>query len=59
VGRSAPRPDGPVQLLAGGGRDDRGVGAIIAIILALIAALVIQLAVSRGREYGADAPALS
>jgi heat shock protein HtpX len=45
------------QLLFGGGRDDRnggGIGAIIAIILAPIAALVIQLAVSRGREYGAD-----
>jgi heat shock protein HtpX len=45
------------QLLFGGGRDDRnggGFGAIIAIILAPIAALVIQLAVSRGREYGAD-----
>ena len=41
-----------------GGRDDRngggGLGALIAIILAPIAALVIQLAVSRGREYGAD-----
>jgi heat shock protein HtpX len=40
-----------------GGRDDRqggGFGAIIAIILAPIAALIIQLAVSRGREYGAD-----
>ena len=41
-----------------GGRDDRqggGFGALIAIILAPIAALIIQLAVSRGREYGADA----
>jgi heat shock protein HtpX len=40
-----------------GGRDDRnggGIGALIAIILAPIAALIIQLAVSRGREYGAD-----
>jgi heat shock protein HtpX len=40
-----------------GGRDDRqgsGLGAIVAIILAPIAALIIQLAVSRGREYGAD-----
>jgi heat shock protein HtpX len=40
-----------------GGRDDRqggGPGAIVAIILAPIAALIIQLAVSRGREYGAD-----
>ncbi len=41
-----------------GGRDDNrggGPGALIAIILAPIAALIIQLAVSRGREYGADA----
>src|SRR5215218_1380240 len=41
-----------------GGRDDEngggGFGALIAIILAPIAALIIQLAVSRGREYGAD-----
>jgi heat shock protein HtpX len=40
-----------------GGRDDRqggGIGAIVAIILAPIAALIIQLAVSRGREYQAD-----
>ncbi|HEY2887284.1 MAG TPA: M48 family metalloprotease [Candidatus Limnocylindrales bacterium] len=40
-----------------GGRDRNaggGFGAIIAIILAPIAALIIQLAVSRGREYGAD-----
>ena len=40
-----------------GGRDTRnggGIGALVAIILAPIAALIIQLAVSRGREYGAD-----
>ncbi len=45
------------ELFFGGGRNDRnggGFGAIIAIILAPIAALIIQLAVSRGREYGAD-----
>jgi heat shock protein HtpX len=45
------------ELIFGGGRNDRnggGFGAIIAIILAPIAALIIQLAVSRGREYGAD-----
>ena len=46
------------QMIFGGGRDDEngggGLGALIAIILAPIAALVIQLAVSRGREYGAD-----
>jgi heat shock protein HtpX len=46
------------QMLFGGGRDDNrggGIGALIAIILAPIAALIIQLAVSRSREYGADA----
>jgi heat shock protein HtpX len=48
------------QLIFGGGRDDEnggggGLGALVAIILAPIAALIIQLAVSRGREYGADA----
>ena len=45
------------QMIFGGGRGDRGgggFGALIAIILAPIAALVIQLAVSRSREYGAD-----
>ena len=47
------------QLIFGGGRDDEnggggGLGALVAIILAPIAALIIQLAVSRGREYGAD-----
>jgi heat shock protein HtpX len=44
-------------LFGGGGRNDRnggGFGALVAIILAPIAALIIQLAVSRGREYGAD-----
>jgi heat shock protein HtpX len=47
------------QMLFGGGRDDGegggGFGALVAVILAPFAALVIQLAVSRGREYGADA----
>jgi heat shock protein HtpX len=48
------------QLFFGGGRDENGnggsgFGAIVAIILAPIAALIIQLAVSRRREYGADA----
>jgi len=46
------------QMIFGGGRDDNrggGIGALVAIILAPIAALIIQLAVSRGREYGADA----
>jgi heat shock protein HtpX len=47
------------QMIFGGGRDEEGgggggFGALIAIILAPIAALIIQLAVSRGREYGAD-----
>jgi heat shock protein HtpX len=43
----------------GGGRDDRerggGMGAILMLILAPIAATLIQLAVSRSREYEADA----
>jgi heat shock protein HtpX len=46
------------QLIFGGGNDEEGggnlLGALAAIILAPIAALVIQLAVSRGREYLAD-----
>jgi heat shock protein HtpX len=45
------------QMIFGGGRDDRGgggIGALIAIFLAPLAALIIQLAVSRSREYGAD-----
>jgi heat shock protein HtpX len=46
------------QMIFGGGRDEEGggggFGGLIAIILAPIAALIIQLAVSRGREYGAD-----
>ncbi len=41
----------------GGDRDDRRGGpmALLAIVLAPIAAMLIQLAVSRSREYGADA----
>jgi heat shock protein HtpX len=47
------------QMIFGGGSDeDNGgggmLGALVAMILAPIAALIIQLAVSRGREYGAD-----
>jgi heat shock protein HtpX len=41
-----------------GGRDDRdrggGIGALLMVILAPIAAMLIQLAVSRSREYAAD-----
>jgi heat shock protein HtpX len=42
--------------LGGGRRDDRGggFGAILMIILAPIAALLIQMAISRSREYQAD-----
>lgn len=42
----------------GGRRDDRNGGALVgllAVILAPIAALLVQLAISRGRELGADA----
>ncbi len=42
----------------GGGRDERrggGIGALLMLILAPIAAMLIQLAVSRSREYQADA----
>jgi heat shock protein HtpX len=45
------------QLFFGGGDDDSGrnpFGALVAIILAPLAAMIIQLAVSRGREYLAD-----
>jgi heat shock protein HtpX len=47
---------GQFQLIFGGGDEDNGnpLFALVAIILAPIAALVIQLAVSRGREYYAD-----
>ncbi|GIW19726.1 MAG: hypothetical protein KatS3mg065_0022 [Chloroflexota bacterium] len=45
------------QLWFGGGDDERPnpLGAIAAILLAPLAAMIIQLAVSRSREYGADA----
>lgn len=45
-------------LFFGGGRDrEEGgnpIAAIVAIVLAPIAAILIQMAISRGREYGAD-----
>lgn len=47
-------------LVFGGGRDDRregglsGAGAILALILAPIAAFLVQMAISRSREYLAD-----
>jgi len=47
------------QMIFGGGSDEEGggggfLGALAAMILAPVAALIIQLAVSRGREYRAD-----
>ena len=46
------------QMIFGGNDDENGggniVGALAAVILAPIAAMIIQLAVSRGREYLAD-----
>jgi heat shock protein HtpX len=50
------------QMIFGGGNDERGgnpLGALAAIILAPLAAMIIQLAVSRSREYGADATGAS
>jgi heat shock protein HtpX len=50
------------SMLFGGGNDDRdnplgAIGALVAIIVAPIAAMILQLAVSRQREYLADATA--
>ncbi|MDD5768720.1 MAG: M48 family metalloprotease, partial [Methanothrix sp.] len=48
------------SLIFGGGNDDDGgniVGIIAMAILAPIAALIIQMAISRSREFGADAGA--
>jgi heat shock protein HtpX len=52
---------GQFQLLFGGGDDDNGNPLLVlaGVILAPIAAMVIQLAVSRGREYLADATGAS
>jgi heat shock protein HtpX len=52
------------SMLFGGGDDDRDnplgiVGALVAIIVAPLAAMILQLAVSRQREYLADATAAS
>ncbi len=45
-------------LLFGGGRDDRGgvgwIGALLAMLVAPFAAMLVQMAISRSREYGAD-----
>ena len=52
------------SMLFGGGDDDRDnplgiIGALVAIIVAPLAAMILQLAVSRQREYLADATAAS
>ncbi|MGQ0848849.1 MAG: M48 family metalloprotease, partial [Actinomycetota bacterium] len=49
-----------MALFMGGGRDDRnnplaGIAAILSLVLAPIAAMVIRMAISRSREYQADA----
>lgn len=45
------------MLLFTGGRSDRGggIGAILAMVLAPLAAMMVQMAISRAREYEADA----
>jgi heat shock protein HtpX len=52
---------GQFQLIFGGGDDDNGnpILVLLGVILAPIAAMVIQLAVSRGREYLADSTGAS
>jgi heat shock protein HtpX len=48
---------GQWNLFFGGGRDEEGgpgLGGLLAVFLAPLAAVIIQLAVSRGREYQAD-----
>ncbi len=46
------------MLFGGGGRDDRGgvgwIGALLAMLVAPFAAMLVQMAISRSREYGAD-----
>lgn len=49
-----------VALFFGGGRDERnggGLGMLVMVIVAPLAAMLIQLAISRSREYQADASA--
>jgi heat shock protein HtpX len=49
---------GRFGMLFGGGRGDRrggGLGALLAIVLAPLAALILQMGISRQREYQADA----
>jgi heat shock protein HtpX len=45
-------------MMFGGGRDDRGgvgvIGSILAILVAPLAAMLVQMAISRSREYSAD-----
>src|SRR5690606_37024283 len=45
-------------MLFGGHRDDRNglgmIGALLAILVAPLAAMLVQMAISRSREYGAD-----
>jgi len=46
-------------MLFGGGRDERGgavgwIGALLAMLVAPFAAMLVQMAISRSREYGAD-----
>jgi heat shock protein HtpX len=46
------------MLFGGGNRDDRGgvgwIGALLAMLVAPFAAMLVQMAISRSREYGAD-----
>ena len=48
---------GNMMLFTGGNRDDRGgmIGGLLAMVLAPIAAMLVQMAISRAREYEADA----